>query len=136
MMKFFRPQFGVKSLLWVMLLMAAVITAYRSGFRAGFVQGENYRNSVGATFPKAYNVADLVSFDPATTSALRYAEELIHDLCLNVLPKTWQVEGGPANVAGYANNETIVVSHDQHGHDRIAEYLQQRRNMRRIANQN
>src|SRR6267142_1863805 len=97
-LKTFRPQFGMKTMLWTVLLIACVIAAYRSGYRAGFVQGENYRKSVGITYVKAYNVGDLVTFDPATTSDLRYADDLIRELCKDVLPKTWQEQGGAATL--------------------------------------
>jgi len=127
MLKGCRPQFGLRTILWIMLLIASVITAYQRGYRTGFFQGENYRNSVGVPYIKPYPVADLVTFDPATTSNLRYADDLIGDLCKEVLPNTWVEQGGQATVAAYASNGTIVVSHDQDGHNRIAAYLEQRR---------
>lgn len=122
-----RPQFRLQSLLWVMVLIAVAITAYKSGYRTGFVRGENHRRSVGESYAKAYHIADLVSFNPATTSDLLYADDLVRDLCQKVLPRTWQEQGGKASISGYAKNGMIVVSHDQDGHDRIADYLEQRR---------
>ena len=128
----FRPQFSLRTILWMMVVVAAAISAYRSGYIAGLVEAENRRKSVG-TYAKAYNVADLVAFDPTATSELDYAYALIQDLRRDVLPKSWNEQGGPATLAAYANNKVIVVSHDQNGHDNIAEYLQRRRNLPKTA---
>jgi hypothetical protein len=124
-----------------MLLIAVAITAYQRGsttayqrgFREGVIHGENQRSLVGTTYAKAYKVADLVKFDPRAESDLTYANELMRELCNDVLPRTWQDQGGAAALSGYARNGMIVISHDQDGHQRIAEYLNQRRENRAIA---
>lgn len=136
-----RPQFSLKSVLWIMLLIAvaitayqrAAITAYQRGFQAGVIHAVNQRHFVGSTYAKAYQVTDLVTFDPRSESDLTYANDLMHELCNDVLPRTWQDQGGAATLAGYAKNGMIVISHDQDAHERIADYLDQRRQQRAIA---
>ena len=133
-LKQLRPQFGIKTLLWIVLLISVAITAYQRasttayqrGFQAGVIYGENQRSFVGTTYSKAYKVADLVTFDPRSESNLTYANDLMRELCKDVLPRTWADQGGAAALSGYAADGMMVVSHDQDGHERIADYLERR----------
>src|SRR4051794_7412769 len=104
-----RPQFSLKSIMWVILLIAVAIaahqrastTAYQRGYRAGIVEGENHRQVVGDTYAKAYKVTDLVTFDPRSESNQNYANDLICELRKDVLPRTWVDQGGAAALSGY-----------------------------------
>jgi hypothetical protein len=120
-------QFRLSSLLWLMVVIGVGLAAYRWGFQTGLVEGVRHRRWVGTTYAKAYDVSDLVEIKP-NESDLRYAEDLCRDLTKKVLPRTWQEEGGAAAISGYQTNRMIVISHDQDGHDRIAEYLDKLRN--------
>lgn len=131
----FRPQFTLRTILWTMFLVAAVIVAYKRGFQVGFLQGENFRNAVSIAYVKAYNIADLVTFDPATTSDLLYADDLKRDICNDVLPNTWTERGGPATLSANWPLRTIVIYHDRDGHERIASYLEHRRKLEQVAKQ-
>jgi hypothetical protein len=121
-------QFSMRSILWLMLCVAVGFAAYRRGFDDGFADGANSRHHVGETYVKAYHVADLmlpILANGKTTSL--DSERLIRDITANVLPNTWNENGGQAGIRAFERNLSLVVSHDQDGHDRVAAYLTKRR---------
>ena len=124
-------QFSLRTCLWLMLCIALSFGAYRWGFDKGFTEGANQRSQVGTAFAKVYQVEDLLlpSLAQGKAGALS-ADPLVHDIRANVLPNTWNQNGGAASIAAFNSNASIVVSHDQDGHERIADYLEARRRKR------
>lgn len=127
-----RIQFSLRSILWLMLCIAVAFAANRrgfdKGFARGFADGANSREHVGITFAKVYYVEDFLwpELENGKPVSL-YSEALIRDLTANVLPNTWQKNGGDAAIRSFDSNGTLLILHDQDGHDRVAEYLKRRR---------
>jgi hypothetical protein len=128
-------QFSLRTILWLLLMLSVVLTAYRQGFNVGFsdgvVHGANQRTWVGTVYAKAYNVADLIEQEPPKVPSRAEADDLIRNVTKIVLPHTWQSNGGQAAIAFYESNLMIVASHDRDGHERIAGYLEQLRHKAR-----
>jgi hypothetical protein len=120
-------QFRLQSVLWLMLCIAIGIGAYRHGYDAGVADAANQRSQVGTTFAKVYNVADIVPLQKTGSGVVADLEGLAQDISRQVLPNTWDENGGSAAIAGFEANVALVVSHDQDGHERIAAYLERLR---------
>lgn len=114
-----------------MLCIGLCFGAYRWGFDRGFADGANQRSHVGTAYAKIYQVEDLLMPKLGKRKvAAPDAEPLVDDIRANVLPKTWKENGGTAHIATLLTNPSLIVSHDQDGHDRVAEYLDARRRKR------
>ena len=128
-------QFSLRTLLWLMLLIGVGLTAHRrgydtghkTGFDSGVNEGINRRKVVGQSYAKVYWVTDLLVAGDANIAALITGEGLVKDLRKKVLPGTWMQKGGQAAVSLMDEGDRLVVSHDQEGQERVAEYLEERR---------
>jgi hypothetical protein len=128
-----RPRFTVAGLLWLTLVVAVTVTAYRYGLEAGRKDAWRQRAWLGRTYTKVYYVPDLVTTPSATGTAVADFRSLIEDLETEVFPNTWNTAGGTASAAGFPTNLSLVVSHDQAGHEEVANFLQRQRNLRSSA---
>ncbi|HEX5105259.1 MAG TPA: hypothetical protein VFV87_15675 [Pirellulaceae bacterium] len=128
-------QFRLQSVLWLMLCIALAFSAYRYGYRDGFEDQANQRSQVGGTYAKVYRVGDAVRMVKTKSGDVPDMDGLVRDVTANVLPNTWDTKGGGASIAGFALQPTVslVVSHDQDGHERITAYLERLR--RKKSNQ-
>jgi hypothetical protein len=52
---------------------------------------------------------------------------LVKELRTNVTPGDWESAGGRATVAAWESGCTLIVSHSDEGHRRVAEYLDAKR---------
>jgi hypothetical protein len=128
-------QFSLRTVLWVMLVIGVGLTAHRrgydaghkTGFASGVNEGLNRRRVVGQSYAKVYSVTELLGDADANSTASVTGEDLVRDLCATVLPRTWSQQGGNAAAAMMEKGKSLVVSHDQEGHDRVAEYLDEKR---------
>ena len=116
-------QFRLASIFWLMLSIGIGIGAYRWGYDAGYSDHSHQREFVGMVRLRVYSVADLLPTKPAASDLNVDGKAFIRDLQMEVLPNTWTENGGDANATFFATNRTIVVSHDDEGHDRILEYI-------------
>lgn len=124
-------QFSLRTVFLLVLVAALVLGSYRFGFRAGYdngiVDGLNHRKWVGRMYAQAYYVTDLVKLRPNDNNVAAEATRLIQNINVHVLPGTWNTNGGEAAISYVDAQRTLVVSHDQDGHERIAEFLEQLR---------
>jgi hypothetical protein len=121
-------QFRLRSLLWLMLLIAIGLGAYWRGYEAGIEDKANQRSQVGSIYVKVYNVADVVGMQKTNSgTVVADLEGLAREISRQVLPNTWHESGGEAGVAGFVTNLSLVISHDQDGHERVAAYLERLR---------
>jgi hypothetical protein len=123
-----RPRFRLASLLWLMLCVALTIGMYRYGYQSGHEDALNQRAFVGTTNPRIYEVAKIVPMKPGTGGGvIADFDSLMADLKKEVLPYTWDDQGGAATMAEFPTNLSLVVSHDEDGHERIGKWIRQRR---------
>jgi hypothetical protein len=117
-------QFGLRTLLWLILCIAIGFGGYRQGFEQGTEAYLNHRQEVGRTFNAVYYVSDVLPKKTTTSGGVVVDFNwLIDDMKTNVLPQTWDSSGGEASIAEFATNLSLVVSHDKDGHERVAKYL-------------
>lgn len=121
-------QFSLRTVLWTTLCIAIGFGAYRCGFNAGVTAGIEQRYRVGWVYAKLYQVSDLLNRSKGDSD--EKADLLVKSITGEVLPKTWQQNGGGASIAYYAEKKSVVISHDQDGHERIADHLEQLRSSR------
>ena len=120
-------QFRLRTLLWLMLCIVIGLGAYRAGFENGYADRVDQRQEVGKTFTASYDVSDVIPCRRTNTGVIVDFDSLIRDVTKNVLPNTWEFNGGEAGVAEFATNLSLVVSHDKDGHERVAAYLEELR---------
>jgi hypothetical protein len=126
-------QFSLRAVLWLMLVIGVGLTAHRrgydaghqAGFDSGVDEGLNRRKIVGQSYMKVYSVADLLAGSDAENAVAVAGDYLIRGLRENVLPSTWMEKGGQAAVSLMDDGQRLVVSHDQDGQERVAEYLEE-----------
>ena len=128
-------QFSLRTVLWVMLVIGVGLTAHhqgydaghKTGFDSGVNEGMNRRKVVGQSYARVYLVKDLLAAADADNASSITGEDLVRDLRAKVLPSTWMQKGGDAALSVMDDGDKLVVSHDQDGHERVAEYLEGRR---------
>lgn len=120
-------QFRLRTILWLMLCIAIGIGAYRHGYYAGIEDQANRRSQVGSMVIKAYHVADVVQMRKTGSGVVLDLQGLAQDVSTQVLPNTWDENGGDASVLGLDANASLVIRHDKDGHERIAAYLERLR---------
>jgi hypothetical protein len=126
--RWWRPRFRLASLLWLMLCIALAIGMYRCGYQTGHDDALNQRTFMGTTNVRVYEVASIVPMNPGINGAvIADFDSLMSDLKKEVLPYTWDDRGGGATMAEFPTNMSLVISHDEDGHERIGKWLRQRR---------
>jgi hypothetical protein len=103
---------------------------YRYGYQTGHEDILNKRTFVVASsfLYRVYYVSEIVPVRPTKGGGVVIDfDSLMDDLKREVLPNTWDDKGGLATMAEFPTNISIVISHDQDGHDRIAAWMKRRR---------
>ncbi|HUE72414.1 MAG TPA: hypothetical protein VMP01_16130 [Pirellulaceae bacterium] len=93
--RWWRPRFRLASLLWLMLCVALAIGMYRYGYEVGHEDALNQRTFVGNVNPRVYEVSQIVTLKPAGGGVIADFDSLMSDLKKEVLPYTWDDQGGP-----------------------------------------
>jgi hypothetical protein len=121
-------QFGIGTLLFVMLCVAGFFAGYRRGFDSGNEEKERARMAQARSTPyaKAYYIGDILS---ASTDSGTMEQILPSYIQAAVIPQSWNGAGGPGALSFYANNKSLVVSNIQDVHDQLADTLEQIRRM-------
>ena len=120
-----RPRFRLASLLWLMLCVALVIGTYRVAYERGREDTLAMRTFVGRTHVRSYDVQGVMPVTRTGTGVLLDFDSIIRDIQRDVLPNTW--DGSSATIADWPNDISLVISHDADGHERIAAWLERRR---------
>jgi hypothetical protein len=129
-----RPRFRLASLLWLMLCVALIGT-YRWAYERGREEALAQRTFVGRMHNRVYYLQDVMPMPPPSASGgvVLDFDAAMQDLQKDVLPNTWEKNGGSATMAEFVTNISLVVSHDDDGHQRIADWMKRRRE--RLARQ-
>ncbi|QDV81901.1 hypothetical protein TBK1r_08240 [Stieleria magnilauensis] len=127
-----RAKFGLKAMLFAILLLAVGFGAFKLGKERGGSEGyaKGYDNgwaeSQNAKLVKRhYRVSDLVLADGPESIA--DFGKLIQSIQQSVEQNSWDTNGGPAEIAPYPQNLSLVVNQTQRGHNAIEKYLDERR---------
>jgi hypothetical protein len=123
-----RPRFRLASLLWLMLCVALTIGTYRWAYQSGREDALAERTFVGRTHARAYDLQEIMPIlrGPGNDVVLDF-DSIMRDLKQEVLPNTWTDNGGNAAMAEFPANISLVISHDDDGHERIAAWMKRRR---------
>jgi hypothetical protein len=124
-----RPRFRLASLLWLMLCVALTIGTYRWAYESGREDALAQRTFVGRTHNRVYDLQDVMPMPPlpASGGVVLDFDAVMQDLQKDVLPNTWEKNGGSATMVEFPTNISLVVSHDSDGHERIAAWMKRRR---------
>src|SRR4029453_10931149 len=90
-------QFRLQSILWLMLCIAIGLGTYWRGYQAGLADKANQRSQVGSMYVKVYNWAAVVPNQKSNSSIAADLKGLARDICSQVLPNTWEMNGGNAS---------------------------------------
>lgn len=80
----------------------------------------------------AYKVADLAAMRELGADAVANMDYLIDYITTNIAPDQWQKAGGPATIAPYRANLSLVISAPREVHQKINEQLAKLREARKI----
>lgn len=121
-----------QTVLWLILSVVITGGAFWCGYERGHEQGgtihKEPQHRMGKTIVRVYDVSHLVSGNEPVPQEI--GDLLVQEVIHNVLPYTWDELGGSGSITFFDTNSTIVVCHDQVGHERIAKYLNARRQIR------
>ena len=127
-------RFRIRSLFLVALMVAIALSAFRYGRDVGYSEGERIGFAEGLSakpYVKTYRVSDLVRPTPSAGGvAFANFEPLMNEILTEVQPASWDGAGGPASLAPYPQNLSLVVSQTSRGHDELAEFLETKREER------
>lgn len=127
-------QFSLRTLLWTFLSISLGLAAYRRGLtvgeQAGFQKGEEawlLKEANSNWRQKGYRVADL--FEPGKDAKDQQlsADALISSIEADVLPSSWDKNGGGGTIAYFKSTGEFVINQHPITHARIESYLSQRR---------
>lgn len=128
-------RFSMKSLMVLALLVAVWFGSFRFGREAGYDQGnrDGFADGLNAkVITKVYRVSDLLqkekSIDPGHQGVMYEFDGLISEIIGGIQPTSWEGVGGPATVAPYPQNLSLVISQTERGHDELQEFLDGKRN--------
>lgn len=128
-------QFGIATLLLLMLFIAGLFSGYRTGYQAGYEAGQQQREQE-TLVNKVYAVGDLLlqsDKDPANKGvATRDGSPADFDSMIDMItstiePSTWDTVGGPGSIVPYENNFSLVVSQTPSVHEKIVDLFTQLR---------
>ncbi len=124
-----RLRFSLKSAMVLILLFAVGLGAFRFGRDVGFQEGNQAGFAAGINakiYPKTYRVSDLV-LGPIPQSGQPNYATLVNEIVSKVQPTSWEEAGGPATLAPYPQNLSLVVSQTSRGHDELVNFLESKR---------
>lgn len=124
-----RPRFRLASLLWLMLCVALTIGTYRWAYQRGREDALALRTFVGRTHARVYDLKDVMLMPASTTGGgvVLNFDSVMKDLKKEVLPNTWEDAGGSATMSESPVTISLVITHDDDGHERIAAWMKRRR---------
>lgn len=128
-------RFGLKSLLLLALMIALLLGGFRYGRNVGFVEGSRQGFSEGLVakvYPVVYKVSDLVSPPNQSVSVFASYDTLIQEIQSEFQPQTWEAAEGPATLAPYPQNLSIVVAQTERGHQDLNDFLETKRSILRL----
>lgn len=107
-------QFGLKTLLFIVLCICGMLTGYRVGLYQGTETKRRQSN-----YAQTYRVADLTDLVVTPNGTVESYTTLI-DLITNVVdPGSWDVVGGPGTIQEFPASKSLVINQTGENHDRI-----------------
>ncbi|MGB7343074.1 MAG: hypothetical protein WBD20_02580 [Pirellulaceae bacterium] len=125
-----RLRFSLKALLALAFVVAICLGAFRFGREQGFEEGNRIGFAEGLNakvYPVTYRVADLTQVSQKGTNAFFELADLIKEIETDVQPTSWEAVGGPATMAPYPQNLSLVISQTDKGHDDLSAFLEAKR---------
>ena len=113
----FRPQFALRTLLFLMLCIAGALAGFQFGYKRGIEKRQNEMLSA-----RAYVVADLISEDAVSNP--RAIATILAAIEQAVDPQSWISLGGQGSIAAVRfDPATVVIRQTESNHDAIAALL-------------
>lgn len=106
-------QFGVRTLLFIVLCICGTL----AGYRAGFYQGKEVKRQQSA-YNQVYYVSDLVT---SPDGKLEDYDTLIDLVTSTIEPDSWVGVGGQGTLAAFQSNKSLVINQTGENHDKIHE---------------
>jgi hypothetical protein len=129
-----RFRYGLRALLLVLLILAAIAGAYRYGYLQGRADGPVIPTSLDfhRIYLREYDVSDLVS-SPSGQINADGLTKLRNHLTTWAAPDSWDLVGGYGIVRPGKEGTSIVVEHSFPGHAAVLEQLTRIRFQRKFA---
>jgi hypothetical protein len=109
---------SIRAALLATLLLALLLASYRLGIEEGRKRGPVVPTDFTAhtLYARDYDISDIVK-------SKSDAELLIASIRTTAEPNSWDVSGGPAEMAINASSTVLTVSHVNRGHASVVQYL-------------
>ncbi len=127
-------QFSLRSFLWMIFCIAVGLAAYQWGLKTGEKQGYEKGEEawlfkqVGSYWvQRVYPVTDLLERQADSKESQLAANSLVTDIQRNVVPTSWDTNGGAGTILYFNTTGDLVINHDPIVHKRIEQYLKQLR---------
>lgn len=122
-------RFSLSSVMVLILLFAVGLGAFRFGRDVGYEEGNRVGFAAGLNanvYPKTYRVSDLL-LGRLPQAGQPDFKALMDEIVSSVQPGSWNDAGGPATLAPYPQNLSLVVSQTSRGHEELTEFLESKR---------
>ena len=121
-------QFGLKTLLFVILCIAGIL----AGYRAGFYQGAESKRRQ-SIYPKTYRVTDLADVVTTPSGDIESWSSLIQIITRTIDPESWADVGGPGSIQEFPPSKSLVINQTGENHDRIEALFAELRQSRKAS---
>jgi hypothetical protein len=121
-------QFGLKTLLFIVLCICGML----AGYRVGLYQGTETKRRQ-SNYAQTYRVADLTDLVMTPNGTVESYTTLI-DLITDVIdPGSWQEVGGPGTISEFPASNSLVINQTGENHDRIKTLIAELRQNKKLA---
>lgn len=121
-------QFGLRTLLFIVLCLCGML----AGYRAGFYQGAETKRRQ-SIYPKTYQVADLAELVTTPSGDVESWTSLIQIITKTVEPDSWDIVGGPGSIQEFPPSKSLVINQTGENHDRIEALFAELRQGKRLG---
>ena len=122
-------QFGLRTLLFVILCIAGML----AGYRAGFYQGAETKRRQ-SIYAKTYQVVELTDLVTTPSGEVKKSyDTLIQIILKNVEPDSWDSVGGPGSIQEFPPSKSLVINQTGENHDRIEALFAELRQSRKTG---
>jgi hypothetical protein len=125
------PQLTIRDLFWLVLVVALGLGWWleNPGRRANVMAWLKGTNTDSSYVTVIYSVADVVPLSPGGVADFDALADRVKE---HVTQDEWDSAGGYATANAFATNLSLVVRHNEDGQERVAAYLKQLRQAKKV----